>query len=298
MSVAATAGPQRRRRFLGVAPLVAATLVAGAAGAVLGSVVAADRSEPTAAKPEPRVGLRSDFVRLPLPAGWEPLGRRSSLTGFEQATAVRAAQGEVALDIRTPDDPSLLPAGIAATRDLPAPRLRELSGRTVWRYDLPAAGLVALALPTTDGVLTIACAGPAGADCEQAARTVRLAGASALVPAPETAAAIVLPDAVARLNRHRTAERRRLAATRSPERRSQAARRLAGAYAATAVRLRPVAAGAAARVTATLSALARSHRALGTASGTRRAGAARRAGARIARQERRLGAQLAAMARG
>jgi hypothetical protein len=293
VSVAAATGPGRSGRVLGLLPLVAATLVAGAAGAVLGTVVAPDRSEPLRAEAQPRIGLRSGFARLPLPAGWEPLGRRSSLPGFEQATAVRGGHGQLALDIRAPEDPSLLPERVAAADDLPAPRVQKLGRRTVWRYDLPQ--LVALALPTTGGVLTIACAGSGGADCEQAARTVWLEGASALVPAPETAAAIVLPDVVAQLNRDRRVERRRLAATRSPVQRSQAARRIAGAYADAAGRLRPVAAGDAAGVTTTLGALARSHRVLAGASRARAAAKARRAGARIAREERRLSAQLAAL---
>jgi hypothetical protein len=297
VSVTAAAQPQRTRRGVGVAPLVAATLLAGAAGALLGSLVAPNGSDPPpAAEPQPRIGLRSGVARLALPAGWEPLGRRSSLPGLEEATAVGAGHGEVALDIRAPESSSLLPAGVAAAAgDLPAPQVRQVGRRSMWRYDLSGAGLVALVLPTTGGVVTIACGAGARAECERAAETVWLDGASALDPAPETAAAIILPDAVARLNRHRAAERRRLATTRSPVRRSQAARRLAGAYAEAAARLRPVAAGEAVRLTKTLGDLARSHRALATASRRRAARAARRAGARVGREERRLGAQLAAV---
>jgi hypothetical protein len=287
--------------------LIAATILAAAAGVALGGVLASDEPEPRAAAPEPRIGLASGVARLPLPAGWKPLDRRSSLPGLGEATAVRGALSEVALDIRAPEDPSLLPASVEAAVQggLPAPEPLHLAARTAWRYDLPARRpgdrVVALVLPTTGGVVTIACASGsaaiarAGRECEQAAQAMQLDGASALTPAPETAAAIVLPATAARLNRHRRVDRRDLAATVSPQRRSAAARRLASAYAAAAARLRPLAAGDAVRLTAALDTLARLHRRLAVASAHRQALAARRAGAGIARQERRVAALLAAV---
>jgi hypothetical protein len=293
------------RRLAWVTALLAATLLAAAAGAMFGSVLAPDGAEPRAA--DTRIGLTSGVATIPLPADWQPLGRRSSLPGLEEATAVRAVHSEIALDIRAPEDESLLPAGVedAVAGDLPEPRARRLDSRTAWRYDLPPASpgtrIVALALPTTGGIVTIACAaspdaiGRAGAECERAARSVQLDGASALAPTPETAAAIALPDTAARLNRRRTVERRRLAATRSPRRRRAAAGRLARDYAAATARLRPLAAGRALRLTAALDALAREHRALANASLRRDAGAARRAGATIERDERRLDSLLAAV---
>ncbi len=302
MSVATALRSRPRRRPVGVSALVVATIAATAGGAAIGAMLASDGGEPPAAAPaQPRIGLQSGVARLPLPPDWEPLDRRSSLPGLEQATAVRGVHGQVALDIRAPEDASLLPASLSG--DVPAPRPRRLGARTLWRYDLARADLrvVALALPTTGGVVTIACAaraqavGAAGAECERAAESVRLDGASALAPTPETAAAIVLPQAVELLNRRRRVERRRLAATRSPLRRSAAARSIARAYAATAARLRPVAAGDAVRLTAALEGLARNHRVLATASRRRDAARARRAGATIERQERRLGPLLAAV---
>jgi hypothetical protein len=137
----------------------------------------------------------------------------------------------------------------------------------------------------------------AAAECEGAARAVQLDGASPLAPSRETAVAIVLSDAVARLNRRRRLERRRLAATELPLRRGAAARRLARAYADAAARLRPLAAGDALRLTAALDALAHRHRALATASRRRDAGAAARLGAAIERKERRLDSLLVAVTR-
>jgi hypothetical protein len=290
-------------------PLAVATVLAATAGAALGIALAPGAREPAAlpATAEPRIGLQSGVARLPLPAGWQPLRRLSTLPGLDGATAVRAEHTEVALDIRAPESPSLLPAGVvaAAATGLEGPRPRSVGDRTVWRYELPpgkpATRLVALSLPTTGGVVTIACqapgatAGRADADCEKAIGAVRLDGASALEPARETAARIALPATFAQLNRRRRDARRSLAATSSPRRRAAAARRLARGYAGAAAQLRPLAGGGAVRLTATLGALAREHRALAAASLRRKARRAARSGAAIERNERRLAALLATL---
>jgi hypothetical protein len=290
-------------------PLAAATLLAAACGAALGIVLAPGGTPPPRADPQPRIGLASGVAKLPLPPDWRPLRRLSTLPGFEEATAVRGLRSELALDIRRPEDASLLPAGVedAVPGGLPAPAPRRVGARTAWRYELPGdrpgTRLVALTLPTTGGVVTFACqsqygaTGPAEAECAQAVRLVRLDGAAALPPAPETAARIVLPGAIAKLNARRHTERRRLAASTSPAVRAAAALRLAAAYAAAAERLRPLAAGDAVRLTATLGALARAHRALASASRHRDAPAAFAAGATIERQETRLSEALVEVTR-
>jgi hypothetical protein len=292
-------------------PLGVATVIAAALGTGLGIALTPDQPARPAPPPppEPRVGLQSGVAKLPLPAGWKPLGRLSTLPGFDAATAVRAEQAELALDIRRVEHPSLLPAGVvtAAAGDLAEPKPRSLGGRTVWRYELPPAEpgtrLVALSLPTTAGIVTIGCqaagatADRADAECEKAIGAVRLDGASALAPARETAARIALPATFAQLNRRRRDARRSLAATRSPRYRAAAARRLARSYAGAAAQLRPLAGGDAVRLTATLGALARKHRALAAASLRRKARRAARSGAAIERKERRLAALLAALTR-
>jgi hypothetical protein len=304
MSAASLLRARAPRRTVGLPAVVAATVVAVAGGVAIGLLADTDRDDPRPpAAPQSQFGLRSGVARLPLPVGWRPLGTRSSIPGFERATAVRGEHGPVALDLRAPEQPSLLPAGVPGS----LPTTRRLGGRTVWRYDLLRAQdglrLFALVLPTTGGVVTIACASrlaaarAAASGCERAAQAVQLEGAAALAPAPETAAAIVLPSAAARLNRSRVAERRRLAATRSPRLRAAAAGRLARAYADAARRLRPVAAGDAARMVRTLTALSGRHRALATATRRRYPAPARRAGAAIRREERRLAALIAATQR-
>lgn len=304
MSVAEATHAQQTPR-----PFVVATVLAATAGVALGIALAPDEPDRPASRAPaaPRIGMESGVARLPLPVGWQPLRRLSMLPGFEQATAVRAEHAEVALDIRAPEGPSLLPGSVvaAAADGLAGPRPRSVAGRTAWRYELPAGRpgtrLVALALPTTGGVVTFACRSAddttdvADSECDKAVGAVRLDGASALAPAPETAARIVLPATVAQLNRRRSSERSRLAATRSPQRRGAAARRLARGYAVAAEQLRPLAAGDALRLTATLDDLSRGHRALARASLRRNPGAASRAGAAIERNEQRVAALLAAL---
>jgi hypothetical protein len=299
MSVVSALRSRAPRGTVGLPAVVGATVAAVAGGAAIGLLAGADSpAEPPAAR-APQVGLRSGVAQLPLPPGWLSLGRRSSIPGLEEATAVRAGQAEVALDIRAPEHPSLLPAGVAGA----PPITRRLGARSVWHYDLDGSRadrrVVALVLPTTGGVVTIACESrtAAAGECERAAQAVQLEGATALAPAPETAAAIVLPATVARLDRSRVLERRRLAATRSSRLRSAAARRLARAYARAAAALRPLAAGDSAHLVATLDALARRHRTLAVASRRRYAAVARRAGRAIRRDERRLGALIAATQR-
>jgi hypothetical protein len=280
--------------------MAVATRLAAVAGAALGTALAPDATDPRPGDGPPRFGWKSGVARIALPAGWEPLRRRSSLPGLNDATAVWGLYSTVALDTRAPEDSSLLPADVVAASagDLPAPRLRELHGRRAWRYEIPGSRpstrLVALTLPTTRGVVTIACEadvawiGAAAEDCEEAMGALQLEGASQLTPAPETAARIVLPATVARLNRQRRSGRRALAATRSPRRRSAAARQLARAYVTFADRLRPLAAGEARRLPVACADLARQYRALAVASRRRDASSAHRAGAAIEMGERRL----------
>jgi hypothetical protein len=284
--------------------LAAATVLAALAGVAAGAVLAGDEPQvaaPSAPAPAPRIGLANGPARLPLPPGWKPLHRRSTLPGLETATAVRTGHGEAALDIRMPEDASLLPSGVTPAL-FESPEPRRLGERSVWRYALgeprPGTAAVALVLPSTAGVVTIACSAPAAqldraaAGCEQAMAGLRLEGAAALAPDSGAAAAIAAPGVIAQLNRVRTRERPRLAAARAPLARSGAAARLAAGYAAAAERLRPLAAGAALPLTAALDALARAHRALAAAERVRAPRAAARAGAAIGRGEARLAAQL------
>lgn len=284
--------------------VVAVTVAAALAGVATGLLLTGgDDAPPAAPAPaKPRIGLASGAARLPLPADWTPLRRRSTLPGLEAATAVKTPTGEAALDLRAAEDASLLPAGVEPALFAGA-EPRRLGGRAVWRYALdrprPGTGAVALVLPTTAGVVTIACSAPdtqldrATTACEAAMGGLRLDGARAVRPGPATAATLALGPVLERLNTVRRLQRRRLAASRSPAVRANASRRIAGAYVAAAERLRPLAGGRALRLVARLGAVGRSHRALGAAERARKRRAAARAGIAIGTGEARVQVLLA-----
>lgn len=294
--------------------LAGATALAAVAGVAIGATVVGDdggtaTSRAATAPPSapPRIGLEHGPARIVLPAGWRPLRRHASLPGLEAATAVQAPRSTVALDLRPPETPSLLPAKVAARFDgqVPAPVAARMAGRTAWRYELPARArgdrVAALVLPTTDGVITVACAAAAGAfaaarrECAEAMAALRLEGAAALPPAPYAAARIALPAVMARLNADRRAGRRALARTRSPARRQAAALGVARAYRRAAATLRPLAGGRAVPLVGSLRALDGAYLALARASASQNAPAARRAGVRIRGNERLLARRLRGM---
>ena len=201
-----------------------------------------------------------------------------------------------------PDDSSLLPATMLRALGTAAPdpqRIRSGS-RVAWAYHLSGpegrTSISALVLPTTGGVVTIACLADAAlspfemTDCEAALARLELVGAAPLRPAPETAVELVAGPVIARLDDERTAARRALASAGSPARREALALRLAAAYgaaarAAGAARTRQ---GAPAPARAGR-ARARLPRARPGERSSRFLRAARRAGGAIDRGERRAG---------
>jgi len=293
-----------KRRSRPSAPwLLAASIAAAAAGAGAAMLLGVGAREEPARPAPPPAEIVSGVARLPLPDGWEPLKRPPAVAGFGRAAGARALYSEVALDTRRPEDASLLPAAVAANAgEMPAPRARRFGERRVWDRELAGgpdeSRLAVFTLPTTKGVVTVACQTDAGTmtlariDCETAMQGVQLTGAAPLRPVPETATRMALPAAVARLNERRRQERRALAAARTPGPRAAAARSLAAAYAEAAAALRPLAAGAAKPLPSVLDGLAGAHRRLASASARRAARAAGRAGVAIGRGERRLAALL------
>jgi hypothetical protein len=296
--------------------LAGATALAAMAGVAIGATVVGDdggtatsraAAAPSPTPAPPRVGLQHGPARIALPSGWRPLGRHASLPGLEAATEVQAPHSTVALDLRRPETPSLLPAKVAAAfgERVPAPTTVRPAGRAAWRYELPqpAPGerVAALVLPTTKGVITIACVTGADAfadarrECGEAMTALGLEGAAALPPTPHAAARIALPSVMARLNADRRAGRKALARTRSPTRRQRSAIGIARAYRRAATTLRPLAAGRAVPLVGSLRALDGAYLALARASLRRNAPAARRAGARIRANERLLARRLRVM---
>ena len=285
-------------------PVIAATIAAAAAGAGIGTILVP--GEPAA--PPPRTAdvtfLSGGVATMALPDGWKEL-RGSRIPGLERAASARALYSDVAIDSRMPDHSSLLPAPMLRRLGTPPkPTLLRSGDRYAWAYELPGPSartrISALVLPTTGGVVTVACmaeetlAPYAAIDCEDALAGLELTGVAPVRPAPGVAVRIGAAPTIERLDDARSAARRALAATQSPRRRAAAAQRIAAAYARAARSLEPLADRATRPLTRVLGALARDHRLLAVASGGRHARAARRAGRAIDRHERRLSSLLAA----
>jgi hypothetical protein len=277
-----------------------ASIAAAAAGVSVMTVLAPREAVVPARSPGV---LRAEIASLRFSTGWESLGR-AAIPGLEGAPSARADYLDIALDVRMPDDPSLLPdpmldaLGRGGLRPVPT----NLGGRRVWSYEFSGPAqtrIAALAMPTTRGVVTLACRGPEDLavavtiDCEEALSTVELTAAAPLVPARETAARLVATPVIAQLDEVRSAARRTLASTRSPRRRATAAKSIAAAYAAAARRLEPLARGTVVALPRLLAVLARDHDLLSVASARRDARSALRAGRAIERHERRLASRLA-----
>ena len=292
--------PHRARR--GVPALLLVATVAAAAEGWATAVALVPREPPPPAPPD--LVLRVGFARLTLPAGWERL-RRPAIPSLRRAASARGAYSDLVLDVRSPEDASLIPRPLLGPIGAPPrPSLYSSGGRVAWSYKLsgPRARTrtTAFAMPTTRGVVTVACVADESfamytdPECEDALAGLELSGAAPLRPAPETAARMVAGPTIARLDHVRAAARRALATTRSPALRARAARRIAAAYAAAGRRLRPLARGAAAPLPRALAALARDHRSLAAAIAGRDAGSAAGAGHAIERRERQLAARLRA----
>jgi len=284
----------------------ALALLASVAAAAAGVWVSSSRAPATTAPPPSGAVLRAGFASLPMAPGWVR-AKRSPIPGLERAPSAHGLYTDVVLDVRMPEDPSLLPARLLDATGGPSarPRATGVGGRHVWSYALEgsrsSSSITALALPTTEGVVTVACEADDGyamvamMECMDALAALELREAAPLRPTAETAAHIVAKPAIDRLDAVRRPARRKLASTRSPVRRARAARRIAAGFAAAARTLEPLERGTTMALGRSLRALARHHRSLAAASAARDAPGAARAGRAIDRGERRLAARLRAM---
>jgi hypothetical protein len=238
-------------------PARVAAVIAGIALAVAGLALgagwwaggAARDGDPAAA---PR-GLVAEVgaVRVRALPGWMP-DEAPEAAALPPETAVfavdpsRDARAIVTLAPAT--DATLLPAALRE-RLARAPRSHaptRLAGRPAWRYErLPMRSgrvLDATLLPTTAGVLAVACVRPRSeAGCGGTPPGLELGSTAVLAPAADLVLRRRLPAAIERLDRRRVPLRRALRA--APTRRAQArvAGRLAAAHARTRSRLAPVA---------------------------------------------------------
>jgi hypothetical protein len=245
-------------------------------------------------------------VRLTMPAAWQPVPRAARTPGLDsEQLAVLTKSSELStmaiVTFGTAGDRSLIPRALADLVDPPRtqPRITSLAGRPAWTYRALNArrwNLVmdVTVLPTTAGMLALACASPskAGPGCAPSATSVSLRGAAALKPSPSVALAAQLPAELVRLDHARVDGRAALSRARTPAAQAVTLHRLADQHGAAADRLRAEFGTAARPLAAGLDVAGRAYAALGTAASdgsSARFDAARR---KVRRAESELGTRI------
>jgi len=158
--------------------------------------------------------VRAGAVTLSVPSGWAP--------------------DRLSVAFGPPADRSLVPRALGARVTTP-PRPVRLGGQQAWSYR--ARGRQVVVLPSSHGVLGLACAG----DCAGAVTGVTVKDASWLTPTPELAFALRVRPALAALDASRVRLRASLATATTPSDRARSATALAREYALAAERLEPFA---------------------------------------------------------
>ncbi len=192
--------------------------------------------------------VQAGDARLAVPADWAPA--RSGSTGLDAPRMVvldpsPGLRARVVAVFGPADDASLVPAALRAQlRSPPArPRTTSLGGRPAWAYSALATRgsgveLKVTVLPTTAGVLALACTSPAdeftASDCGAEVRAVSVRGGATLRPSPVIALAARLPAVLAELDRERAKGRAALARARTRERQAVLAQDLARLHLAAA----------------------------------------------------------------
>ena len=235
-------------------PVVRAALLVAAvvaAGFALGLYAGRRPASDDRGSPPVQQVLRAGDVRVTMSRDWKRTSAAARpIPGLDVARAqtLAAPYSRVVVAQSAPGGPSLLPARLLrALGGAPPPPTVVRSGRlSAWRYALtlgrgPGRQADVDAIPTTDGVVLVACVGPIGEvrqmDCDAALRTVHIEGARPLPVGPEAGFLSGLRRVVARLSAARRAGRERLAAATDPAARVRAAGQIATAYDAAAGRL-------------------------------------------------------------
>jgi hypothetical protein len=239
--------PTARRRPSASAMLVGLPLLAALVGALL--ALAFGRGPTTSSEPRKRTPapagptFAAGDLRVSLPIGWTRTRTGPDVPGFPggaRTLHARVRDAAVAIAVLPVERASLLPPALA---DRP-PRPRVVSAGTIggYHYSLPStARRDVIAVPTTQGVVTIACTAAPPGECEHALRGLRLARGSFVEPGANAAFLARLPGATRTLDAQHLRMRERLAQTRDPHDGARAARRLAGANEAASRTLRPFA---------------------------------------------------------
>ncbi len=258
-------------------------------------------------------------VELSFPAGWQRIASAPAIPGLAlsqplalAAVGDNAAQHLVAGEASA-SGPSLLPAAFAAgvSGRLPHPEAVKFGSVQAYRYSgLSVRGLsgpvTLYAVPTANGVATIAClssssaAAASAGQCAQIAATLKLTGTTAFALAPSTQYAASLAHIFSALQSAVSAGSARLHAASSASAQAAAASQLAAAYAAAAsavtrLTVSPAVADLNANIAHSLAAVGHDYAALASAARSGDGAAYARASRAIAADRARSATALAAL---
>jgi hypothetical protein len=200
-------------------------------------------------------------VQLAVPPEWRRLpARAAGIAGieklptqvFDRASGLSARTVVAVAPLESTASPSLIPEPLqaAAARPPGRPRAVRLDGRPAWTYVAAPVRrgdemMEVTVLPTTAGVVAIACIAPtlalsAAADCASELE-LTFRRARAIRPAPDLGFRFRIGTIARRLDRERVEQRATLARVRTPRAQARAAHRLAVQHAGAARALAPFA---------------------------------------------------------
>jgi serine/threonine protein kinase len=293
--------PAEKRSVLPIA-IGVGVLVAAVLGFVLGG--SGGGSEPTSTAPA--VPRANAAMKLKIPEGWAD-AKAPEVPGLTLADAKSAAGSGATVAFGTvredADNSTLLPTGLLqAAGDVPEREAVKLGpdGTEAYRYaNVELEGLnrpvTLYTVPTTQGVVTIACV-PAAASCDGVANTLELNG-DAFPVGPSADYAKSVNGALVALNRSVARGRAALGEAKRPAAQARAAADLRAAYQKAAASLRgqelsPADRGANARLVAALGGMAKAYGQGATAARNNSKAGFKRAGAAVDRAQRELNGAL------
>jgi hypothetical protein len=286
MSVSSAFGAARpvRRGKLPVATAVCVLVVAVAiAGLLLDGSFGGGGDGSAVRPPTAPQTIAHEGLRVQVPSGWAR-GDAATVPGFSRPLGLRNAGERLRATFeRLPaTSATLLPAAFVMTLKGAPERpdvVRLASGRQAWRYRFAqddGSVTVLYAVPTTGGVVTVACMSPIGAGvprgCEALASAITVPGSRPLEPGPRAAFYSRLPAAVSDLDVARAKGVRELSAATRSTGQAAAADGLARAHVAAGAALAPLTAegdGLPATTVGALSATAAAYAALASAARAR-----------------------------
>jgi protein kinase-like protein len=239
---------------------VIAILAACVVGALAVGYLVAPSSKKTTPPPALAQSASSGPVQLRFPSAWHESPSGPKVRGLKLSDDIAftgaPAGAAVLAGMTDASGPTLLPKALRARlgKDPKHDSVR-LGSVAAYRYKglhaaSPAQRLTLYAIPTTAGVATLACVGPAASspDCEAVATTLRLKGVKAFPLGPNARYAKALNTTITTLNAHALDGRRQLAKGRTRAAQAKAATTLARAYRTAASALRSISVSPADRV--------------------------------------------------